>query len=134
MVWPDLIINKIYWYLWKLQITQINIEYYKTWLYKSDLRVFMLVHIKSGLITNYRYFLEPTATEYYMNDPIFKLSQNFRVSVIPHKYYYSSGLHSLDGYKYAPLDYARILKLNIPSGKHYSNYFTLSDIPKLPKL
>jgi len=98
---PDLILDKISWYLWKIKQTMICQEYYMKILGK---RYYLRNLYTDNQIFIYDFNCEPIRINYkdisYNNYEIYNFKKSERTKIIiPENYWYSSGLNSLNGYK-----------------------------------
>jgi hypothetical protein len=94
MIWPDLVLSKIYWYLWKHNIQSVNqcylYRYRSSWYSDSIYDNYTNDYINCrGLndiyYPSYKYFIGNAGSDTSIH--------------LPKKYRFSSGMHSLDGYK-----------------------------------
>jgi hypothetical protein len=101
MIWPDLVLSKIYWYLWKHNIQLVN-KYY-THVYRAS--VFSSLSIYSNVSDCYINYRDLSLINRYMSDTYITYIHNFCIGderchhMVPKNYIFSSGLNSPDGYK-----------------------------------
>jgi len=103
---PDIILNKIGWYKWKITIKAVNDEYhekYYEYYYDNDYSEsdsFIGLECASGCIINFRYFpihFNNFSIKNLITGNTYKKEGKYQYT--PLKYWYSSGMYNLNGYK-----------------------------------
>lgn len=135
MEYPDIVKDKIYYYLWIFNIKNVNNQYKKTWIDRTNYcydkhgeYLFSLLNVVEEHLFNKRFKTLPK-DRFIEENGIHNLYTHGKVGILPIKYHYSSGLNSFDGYKYHYSDYVRIKGIKIPGNYLYSDHIKQSDIP-----
>jgi hypothetical protein len=96
MKYPDIVVNKIYYYMWKLHITNVNKEYFNKFTVLSNDSI---QYKKSVMCYNYRdltcYNMFTAQTMGYKRIKYTKVHSFDR---LPKYYWYSSGQYANNGY------------------------------------
>ena len=96
MMIPSIILNKIYWYLWWHNIHKVSEQLFTKFKH----------HDRNPNLFSYEYYglgfcgLQVERHSRYYNYPeIYNFISGVNTCTIPINYFFSSGLHSLEGYK-----------------------------------
>jgi hypothetical protein len=99
MQWPDHIKNSIFWYLWKLKIKDVNRQYSDKFKDNTKYDYHDFRHdgndYKIQINNNYRINFRMMISFGH----IFEIYKGATKHYIPMKYWFSSGLNNLNGYK-----------------------------------